>query len=116
MLCVSISLVAPTMVPEKLRTLSWWAFKASIYCDVLAALLVVSIPDAGYRDSADLTVRFIVMTAFGLVGIAFLSTVVSLVSGAFAWINGAGRCYWIIFCAVMLLIPTMLFFGLQVDL
>ena len=103
------------MTREKLRTLSWWAFKATIYCGVVGILLVIAIPNPSFRGSAELTARVVATTAFGLVGIAMLANLISLVSGALAWINGAGRCYWIIFCGILFFIPVVLLLGLWLN-
>ncbi len=99
------------MARDKLRTLSWWTFKATIYCGVVGILLVIAIPNLGFRGSADPVARVVATAGFGLVGIAMLANLMSLMSGMLAWINGAGRCYWIIFCGTLFLIPVVLLLG-----
>ena len=96
------------MTRERLRNLSWRTFQATIFCGAVGVLLVIAIPNPGFRGSEDLAARFVATTAFGLVGIALLANLISFVSGALAWIGGAGRCYWIIFCGIVLLIPVAL--------
>ena len=96
------------MTPDKLRTLSWRTFKATIVCGVIGILLVISIPNPSYRDTADLAVRILATLGFGVVGIAMLTNLVSLVSGAVAWIKGTRHCGWILICAILLLIPVVL--------
>jgi uncharacterized membrane protein len=87
-------------------------FKAAIYCGLAGILLVIAIPNPSFRGSDDLSARVVATTAFGLVGIAMLANPISLVSGALAWANGAGRCSWIIFSGIVFLIPVVLLGGL----
>jgi hypothetical protein len=93
------------MTPDNLRKLSWQTFKATIICGVIGALLVVAIPKPGFADASDILVRILAISAFGLVVIAVLADIVSLISGAVAWAKGSKSCAWIFICAILLLIP-----------
>ena len=96
------------MTPDNLRTLSWRAFKATFVCGVLGVLLLLAAPNPGFAASQSTAARVIAMLGFGLIGLALLANLVSLVMGAMAWKQGAGRCYWIIFCALLVLTPVAL--------
>jgi hypothetical protein len=99
------------MTPEKLRTLSWRAFKTFIYCGVAGMILLIAVPNPGYRSAADPVVRILATSAFGLVGIAMLANLIALVSGTIAWFRGGGRCYWVLFCGMVLLVPAVIWIG-----
>lgn len=96
------------MMPDKLRALSWQTFKATMVCGGVGILLIISIPNPGFKDTSDLAVRILATSGFGLVGIAMLTNFVSLVSGTVAWIRGTRHCGWIVICAILLLIPLVL--------
>ena len=94
------------MAPEKLRQLSLRTFKATVYCGIAGFVVILAIPNPGFKSAASLAARIIAISGFSLVGIALLTNLVSLVSGAVAWTRGAGQCSWIILSAILLLIPV----------
>lgn len=75
---------------------------------VVGVLLLLAAPNPGFEASEGTAARVIALLGFALVGMALLANLVSLVAGAMAWTQGAGRSYWIIFCALLLLVPVAL--------
>lgn len=95
------------MAPDRLRALSLRTFKATIVCGIIGILIVLGLPQPGFAGSASATARIFALSGLALLIIAMAANVVSLVTGALAWRQGAGRCPWIVFCAIVLLIPVV---------
>jgi hypothetical protein len=93
------------MSPDNLRKLSWRLFKAIFYCGIAGILIIIAVPNPGFRDASGPVVRILATIGFGLLGLAFLSVLLSLITGAIAWIKGSKSCGWIIICALFLLAP-----------
>ena len=104
------------MNPDNLRKLSWRMFIATFICGVIGILLVIAIPNPSFRDASDLAVHILATTGFGLVGIAMITNLVSLVSGTIAWFTGTRHCSWIIISAIIFLTPLAVYVGALLNL
>lgn len=104
------------MTPENLRKLSWRMFVTTFFCGASGILLVVAIPNPGFRDASGLASHILATTAFGLVGIAMIANFVSLVSGAIAWVKGTKHCGWIIISTILFLTPLALYVAVVLNL
>lgn len=104
------------MTPDNLRKLSWRMFIATFICGAIGILLVITIPNPSYRDASDLTVHILAATGFGLVGIAIIANLVSLVSGAIAWFKGTRHCGWILVSAIIFFTPLAIYVGVLLNL
>ena len=94
------------MTPDNLHKLSWRLFKATFYCGIAGILIIFAVPNPGFGNAADPAVRVIATIGFSLLGLAFLSTLLSLITGAIAWFKGSKSCGWIVICALFLLTPA----------
>jgi len=93
------------VTPDSLRTLSLRTFKATVYCAIAGILILIAVPNPSFRAAADPSVRMIGVSGFVLLGIAAITNLVSLVSGAIAWLRGSRRCPWIFACALVIVAP-----------
>lgn len=98
------------MAPEKLRNLSLRLFKTAVYCGITGIIIIAAIPNASYRGESGAIVHIIAFLGLGLVGIMFLSCMVSMISGGMAWSRGTKHCSWIFVCALVLFGPWILWF------
>jgi len=104
------------MTPDGLRALSLRTFKATVYCAIVGIAVVIAIPNSTYRASTDPVVRIIGMSGLALLGVAAVTNLVSLLSGAVAWIKGARRCPWIFASALVLLVPGGIWVAVMLNL
>ena len=93
------------MTPDSLRTLSLRTFKATIYCAIAGIVVLIAAPSPNFREAPDPVVGIVVLAGFALLAIAAITNLVSLVSGAVAWVRGT-RCPWIIVSALVFLVPA----------
>lgn len=91
-------------------------FITTLICGVTGILLIISIPNPSYRDTSDLAVHILATTGFGLVGIAMIANLVSLISGTIAWIKGTLPCGWIFISAFIFLVPLAVYIFLVLNL
>jgi hypothetical protein len=96
------------MLPEKLYLLSARTFKATLYCGVVWLALVIALPGVGYSGATSMAGRVLMILSLGLLGTFTLTNLVSLYSGVLAWVRGGGRCPWVIFNGILLLIQVAL--------
>lgn len=96
------------MDAERLRRISWNGFRAMLGFGLLAALVVAAVPEPGFAQGAPGGARMVVLIALFLLGLTFLSCVVSLVAGLVAWRRGARFAAWIVVCVLILLAPPAL--------
>lgn len=103
------------MVTDKLRKLSWRMFITTLVCGLTGILLIISIPNPSYRDASDLALHILATSGFGLVGIAMIANLVSLLSGTIAWIKGTQHCGWIFISALIILVPLAMYITLLLN-
>ena len=60
--------------------------------------------------------RVIAIGSFGLLGIALITNVVSLITGIVAWTKGGGRCPWILASALVLAAPLVLWIAVKLNI
>lgn len=104
------------MTPDRLRTLSLRTFKATVYCAILGIVVVIAIPNSTYRATTDPVVRIIGIVGPILLGIAALTNLVSLLTGAVAWMKGTGHCPWILVGALVFLVPAGIWVAAMLNL
>jgi hypothetical protein len=93
---------------HNLYKLSWRMFKATFYCALAGILIIIAVPNPSFFSGASETVVIVIArTGFVLVGISFLTSFISLITGAIAWIKGTKHCGWIVICAFILLAPVL---------
>ena len=100
------------MVTDNLRNFSWRMFIITLVCGLTGILVIISIPNPGYRNFSDLAVHLLATSGFGLVGIAMIANIVSLVSGMIAWIKGTQHCWWVFISAFIFLVPLTMYIAL----
>ncbi len=104
------------MTPDSLRTISLRTFKATVYCAIAGIVMLIAVPNPGFRAATDPTVRINGTSGFALLGIAAITNLVSLLSGTVAWMKGSRRCPWIFACALVLLVPVGLWIAVLLQL
>lgn len=104
------------MTPESLRTLSLRTFKATVYCAIAGIVVLIAAPGPSFRAAADPGVRIIAISGFALLGIAAITNLVSLLSGAVAWVKGSRRCPWIFASALVFLVPAGIWIAVLLNL
>ena len=104
------------MTPDRLRTLSLHTFKATVFCAIAGIVLLIAVPNPSFRAAADPGVRIIGITGFALLGIGAIANLVSLLSGAIAWMKGAKRCPWIFASALVFLVPAGIWVAVLLNL
>jgi MFS family permease len=100
------------MSPDNLRKLSWKTFVAMFGLGVLGAVVLVAVPDPGYKSHGGNLGRFIAISGLALIGLAVLANIISQASGFLAWRRGARFCGWIIICALLLYVPAAVLIAL----
>jgi len=93
------------MTPQGLRTLSSRMFKATVCCFVLGIVLLIAVPKSPPGATIDPVVQAVGQLAFGLLGFSLLANLVSLVTGAIAWLKGQPS-PWILLSALVILLPV----------
>jgi hypothetical protein len=97
------------MIPEKLRTWSLRSFKMTIYFAVAGIIIIITLPNPAFADTARLAVKITAWTGFSFILIAIVTNIVSLVTGAIAWFKGSKHCAWIIISLAILLFPVAIY-------
>jgi hypothetical protein len=92
--------------------MSLGTFKATIYCAIAGIVIIIAIPKPGFRETAGITARIIAISGFGLVAIAFLANIISLVTGTIAWARGSQGCGWIFISTLIVIAPLGLWLAL----
>jgi hypothetical protein len=104
------------MTPDSIRILSLRTFKATVYCVIVGILMIIAIPNPGFPSANGPSVRIIGISGLALLGIGAIVNLVSLVSGAIAWMKGARRCPWIFLSALVFLVPAGIWIAARLNL
>jgi uncharacterized membrane protein YdbT with pleckstrin-like domain len=95
------------MTPEKHRILSWRLFIATFFCAIAGIVIIIAIPNPSFAGGSETVIKVIARTGFGLVLIAYLTSLASFITGFIAWIKGKKHCGWIVVCGVIVLAPVL---------
>jgi hypothetical protein len=93
------------MTADGLRKLSSRTLRATILCLVLGIVLMIVVPRTPPGATTDPVAWAVLASAFGLLAISIVANLVSLVSGAMAWLKGA-PCPWILLSALAIVAPA----------
>ena len=91
-------------------------FLAMFFFGIVGIAFVIAIPNPSYRDASDLAVRIMGYTGIVLIGAAYLTSLISFVSGVMAWFKGTQHCGWVFISAIVLFAPIIIMVASKLNL